>query len=200
MDIFKKEESYKGYCDKCKMPLGDTVGTVMGPDPKDDTEDFFYQLCQRCTNLFNAAFAQCAQKFLSNEEEDASQHRRQQDQGDGDQMVAWNSRVEKKYSNHDMENIKIEATQVPDSFIIALFGKQKCDFSTAHKEKISEALNLLPPRHRYVITKRFGFFGLEAQDLMKVAKEFSVTRERIRQLEFRTLDKMRHSLGIQIDV
>jgi hypothetical protein len=45
---------------------------------------------------------------------------------------------------------------------------------------------------KYTGTKRFGLDGAQAKTLEEVGKAFGVTRERIRQIEAKTLAKLRH--------
>jgi RNA polymerase primary sigma factor len=59
------------------------------------------------------------------------------------------------------------------------------------KGRIDEALRCLPPRDREVIELRFGLKDGRARTLDEVARAFGITRERIRQIESRGLDKLR---------
>ena len=45
---------------------------------------------------------------------------------------------------------------------------------------------------------RFGLYGNEPMTLEEVGKEFSVTRERIRQIESKAIRKMRHPTRAQM--
>lgn len=58
------------------------------------------------------------------------------------------------------------------------------------QEQISEVLKTLTPREEQVIRLRFGLDGERARTLEEVGKEFSVTRERIRQIETKALRKL----------
>jgi RNA polymerase primary sigma factor len=53
-------------------------------------------------------------------------------------------------------------------------------------------LEALPERERQVIEMRFGLTGGEPRTLEEVGREFGVTRERIRQIESKTLRKLAH--------
>ena len=57
---------------------------------------------------------------------------------------------------------------------------------------VAEALDQLSDRERDIIRLRFGLDGGEMRTLEEVGKEFGVTRERIRQIESKTLAKLRH--------
>jgi RNA polymerase primary sigma factor len=54
------------------------------------------------------------------------------------------------------------------------------------------ALDGLNDRERAVMRLRFGLDDGQARTLEEVGKEFGVTRERIRQIESKTLAKLRH--------
>ena len=53
-------------------------------------------------------------------------------------------------------------------------------------------LNTLNDRERKVIQLRFGLNDGHPRTLEEVGREFGVTRERIRQIESKTLSKLRH--------
>jgi RNA polymerase primary sigma factor len=59
------------------------------------------------------------------------------------------------------------------------------------KERLDEVLRCLAPRDREVIELRFGLKDGHARSLEEVAQLFGVTRERIRQIESRGMDKLR---------
>ena len=61
-------------------------------------------------------------------------------------------------------------------------------------EAVSEALGELSERERKVVRLRFGLDDGEMRTLEEVGKEFGVTRERIRQIESKTLAKLRHPM------
>jgi RNA polymerase primary sigma factor len=61
-------------------------------------------------------------------------------------------------------------------------------------EAVSEALGELSERERKVVRLRFGLEDGEMRTLEEVGREFGVTRERIRQIESKTLAKLRHPL------
>jgi RNA polymerase primary sigma factor len=61
-------------------------------------------------------------------------------------------------------------------------------------EAISEALSELSERERKVVRLRFGLDDGQMRTLEEVGREFGVTRERIRQIESKTLAKLRHPM------
>ncbi len=60
------------------------------------------------------------------------------------------------------------------------------------KEQVMEVLSSLTPRERKVLELRFGLEDGRSRTLEEVGREFSVTRERIRQIEAKALRKLRH--------
>ncbi|MBM2825887.1 MAG: rpoD [Dehalococcoidales bacterium] len=60
------------------------------------------------------------------------------------------------------------------------------------KEQIDEVLSCLSPREQRVLKLRFGLEDGRSRTLEEVGEEFSVTRERIRQIEAKALRKLRH--------
>jgi RNA polymerase primary sigma factor len=59
-------------------------------------------------------------------------------------------------------------------------------------EAVGEALSQLNDREQQVVKMRFGLEDGEMRTLEEVGREFGVTRERIRQIESKTLAKLRH--------
>ncbi len=59
------------------------------------------------------------------------------------------------------------------------------------QEKVTSLLKTLTPREAHIIRRRFGIGELEDATLEEIGHEFSVTRERIRQIEERALAKLR---------
>lgn len=63
--------------------------------------------------------------------------------------------------------------------------------SWADEEWLSRLLLELHHRERYVIMRRFGLDGKGSAKLEKVGRELGITRERVRQIEFRALQDLR---------
>ncbi len=63
---------------------------------------------------------------------------------------------------------------------------------TLLKEQLADVLSTLTPREEKVLRLRFGLEDGRQRTLEEVGKEFSVTRERIRQIEAKALRKLRH--------
>ena len=60
------------------------------------------------------------------------------------------------------------------------------------KEQLMGVLETLTPREQKVIRLRYGLDDAHPRTLEEVGREFSVTRERIRQIEAKALRKLRH--------
>jgi len=59
-------------------------------------------------------------------------------------------------------------------------------------QAVGEVLGELSEREQDIVRLRFGLDGGQAKTLEEVGREFGVTRERIRQIEAKTLAKLRH--------
>jgi RNA polymerase primary sigma factor len=68
------------------------------------------------------------------------------------------------------------------------------DSATQHllEETIEEILSELTPRQSHILRLRFGLGGVEPHTLEEIANKFSLSRERIRQLEKEALRRLRH--------
>ena len=79
-------------------------------------------------------------------------------------------------------------------FIEDLQAEAPADVATRHmlNDAVLEALDDLTPREKEVVRLRFGLDDGQARTLEEVGKQFGVTRERIRQIEAKTLAKLRH--------
>jgi RNA polymerase primary sigma factor len=61
--------------------------------------------------------------------------------------------------------------------------------------QLDSLLEVLDRRERSIINQRFGLTGRNPRTLEQVGEKFGVTRERIRQLQNRALEKMREALA-----
>ena len=66
--------------------------------------------------------------------------------------------------------------------------------ATLLRERIVEVLRSLSPREREVIEQRFGLKDGHPRTLDEVAQSYGITRERIRQIEARSLSKLRQPI------
>jgi len=60
------------------------------------------------------------------------------------------------------------------------------------QEQLDSVLHTLSPREKKVIQLRFGLLDGHPRTLAEVGREFRVSRERVRQIESKTLSKLRH--------
>jgi len=65
----------------------------------------------------------------------------------------------------------------------------------ALKETLQESLEVLSEREFHIVQSYFGLNGAEEQTLEEIGREQGVTRERVRQLRNRALEKMRGEFG-----
>ena len=72
------------------------------------------------------------------------------------------------------------------------FSPSETIANTDLKERVREVLKTLTPREEKVLKMRFGIDVASEHTLEEVGKDFSVTRERIRQIEVKALKKLRH--------
>ena len=68
---------------------------------------------------------------------------------------------------------------------------------TLLQEQLETVLHTLDDRELGIIQRRFGLLGGEPGTLEEVGRVFGVTRERIRQIEAKTLCKLRHPTRAQ---
>ncbi|MGL5098788.1 MAG: sigma-70 family RNA polymerase sigma factor [Fusobacteriaceae bacterium] len=59
------------------------------------------------------------------------------------------------------------------------------------KNEILQMVSSLSEREQNILTMRYGLDGYESRTLEEVGKAFSITRERVRQIEKRTLEKLK---------
>ena len=59
-------------------------------------------------------------------------------------------------------------------------------------EQLMSVIDTLTPREQQVIRERYGLIDGKSKTLEEVGREFSVTRERIRQIEAKALRKLKH--------
>jgi len=74
-------------------------------------------------------------------------------------------------------------------------ARQRAEFLVMLKHVVEELLEELSEREKDILISRFGIEDGEAHTLEQVGEEFSVTRERVRQIEHRALQKLRDMVG-----
>ncbi|MDG2198938.1 MAG: sigma-70 family RNA polymerase sigma factor [SAR324 cluster bacterium] len=94
--------------------------------------------------------------------------------------------IDKPYGSEEGSTLQ---NVVPDQNVVdPLQTMMKTDLS----EVIEEMLTQLPPRQEKIVKMRFGIGHKREYTLDEIGKEFKITRERIRQLLFQALVKLRH--------
>jgi RNA polymerase primary sigma factor len=63
------------------------------------------------------------------------------------------------------------------------------------RDAVRSVLDELPEREQEVMRRRFGLDGGDGATLEEVGRDFDITRERVRQIEVRTLSRLRHTAG-----
>jgi RNA polymerase nonessential primary-like sigma factor len=59
------------------------------------------------------------------------------------------------------------------------------------RHKVDQWLELLSSKHREIIARRFGLRGFDSATLEEVGREVGLTRERVRQLQFEAMTRLR---------
>ncbi len=66
-----------------------------------------------------------------------------------------------------------------------------------YRSQLRQLVGTLRPRERQVVVERFGFDGRHPQTLEEISRQLQVSRERVRQIEARAIQKLRHALKAQ---
>ncbi len=107
-------------------------------------------------------------------------------------MSSTTSSLEMPISNETGENqvsdlIKDETASLPDDETKRLLDK----------EKISDLLEIMTPLEREIINLRFGLKDSGIHTLAEIAKKHGLSRERVRQIEEKTLQKLKKNIEQQ---
>jgi len=86
-----------------------------------------------------------------------------------------------------------EHSNVADLVAESSFPSRTRDEMETIRTRLCEALGVLREKERTVIEHRFGLAGEEPKTLEKLGKMMNVSRERVRQVQIRALEKLRHS-------
>jgi len=65
------------------------------------------------------------------------------------------------------------------------------------KDHVKDIISELTPREQKILEMRFGLLDGVAHTLEEVGKEFGVTRERIRQIEAKALERIQEHQGMK---
>jgi RNA polymerase primary sigma factor len=82
-----------------------------------------------------------------------------------------------------VDNLPAENTAAPD---------EQADHSALSND-LARAIGTLPERERIVLSMYFGLDGNEPRTLDAIGEELHLTRERIRQIKEKAIDRLRHS-------
>lgn len=94
-----------------------------------------------------------------------------------------------------IKEVEIDRTMLSSPEVLQLVAPDSPeeDFEKENlREVMSRVLDTLNPREKKVLEIRFGLKDSAPKTLEESAKEFGVTRERIRQIEAKALRKLRH--------
>jgi len=103
-------------------------------------------------------------------------------------------------SMHAIDYFSLDAKASPDSdFCLGdTMPSDGIEFRIAEvnldMELVSDVLQELPDRERYIIECRFGLNGHEEQTLQEIATEYDMSRERIRQLQVKAMKDLRRRI------
>lgn len=86
-------------------------------------------------------------------------------------------------SEREMESVTVSKNEGP----LDLYER------TALIDAVSDRLNLLGPRQKFIISHRFGLFGNKESTLDEIGAILNLTRERIRQLETEALRELQRN-------
>ncbi|BCX15403.1 MAG: RNA polymerase sigma factor SigA [Candidatus Parcubacteria bacterium] len=79
---------------------------------------------------------------------------------------------------------------IPDT---ATFSPEKLASSIALREQLKKAIQSLSPKERRVISLRYGLEDGVIHTLEEIGKLYGITRERVRQIEIKALEKLKHN-------
>src|SRR3989344_6275717 len=91
---------------------------------------------------------------------------------------------------------KTEKTQTPphSSILDAVLRQHQVDTVEAHiDQRLKSLLMVLPDRDREIIESHFGLFNVPFATVEEIGKRFSITRERVRQIERSSIQMLRKS-------
>ena len=112
--------------------------------------------------------------------------------------ISVNKAIEIKRSALDPISLESPAGEEEDSKMIDFIedesAKSPMEVASQNllREQLLAVIDTLTPREQQVIRERYGLMDGKAKTLEEVGKEFSVTRERIRQIEAKALRKLKH--------
>ena len=78
---------------------------------------------------------------------------------------------------------------------VSAFDHTYQTYNTLLKEYVRDVIKDLHPREQKILEMRFGLMDGVSHTLEEVGEEFGVTRERIRQIEAKALEKIERAVG-----
>lgn len=91
--------------------------------------------------------------------------------------------------------VETEDLRISDDGRAALLFEQGIEFAEV-KVLLEEAMGLLKERDKEIIKKRYGFDCCREMTLEEIGKEFGLTRERVRQIEAKGLERINKSKAL----
>ncbi|WP_102401063.1 sigma-70 family RNA polymerase sigma factor [Haloimpatiens massiliensis] len=85
-----------------------------------------------------------------------------------------------------------------NSYIYDDFDVEDTVYRNLLRKDIEKVLQTLSPREEKIIRDRFGLYEREPKTLEEIGKYYKITRERIRQIEAKTIRKLRHPTRARI--
>ena len=134
-------------------------------------------------------------QLAQNQEELERQDRSRDHFGQSDQGDAEMSAMIHRIHTATRPTISLDASFVQDSSFTLLQTMSDPDADHTAEidsdEAVQKLIGTLRPREQQVLSLRFGLGGRDRLSLSQVGKELSVSKERVRQIQDRALDKLR---------
>ncbi len=102
-------------------------------------------------------------------------------------MFLVNNHVFQKHENIEDE---IEEEEIVPKELILENNADKGIISLSMQEQLRSVLETLTEKEKKVLELRYGLFGGKVKTLEEIGKEFHVTRERVRQIETKAMQKL----------
>ncbi len=97
------------------------------------------------------------------------------------------------------EELAVELDMTPEKVIeVQKYGPGEAVSFTLLQEQLHSVLDTLSEREAGVVSMRFGLTDGQPKTLDEIGKVYGVTRERIRQIESKTMSKLRHPSRSQV--
>lgn len=71
---------------------------------------------------------------------------------------------------------------------------EDCALRGFYQEQVQTLVSNLRPRERWILEERYGLAGKSPQTLDDLSRQLRISRERVRQIEVRAIQKLRHAL------